>query len=494
MADPLDICLVSPFALAGAHPVAEHVRGVATELAGRGHRVTVLAPSASSQALRSGRRRLRALAGGDREALLALPGEPLVVAVAPAVPLGQRGRGRGAGLPVAAGANVALAVGDGGFDIVHAHDPLGPGLSLSALKHTRALTVATFHARAERALVYPLRGSRRERYAARIDALLATSPAAASAAAALYPGEYRVVPAGIDAVFRPADKPGSRIVIEWTAESRSVVRALIRLAARSPGLQLTLMWNRRGRRPLRPYVPAQARGRVHTVSADAAAARAELLRAASVFVTARDDDSRLAWEARACGCAVVAPSGGPGLTYATDQPPLAAAAAARLLDDDALRARIVDEGLSAVAGQSMRAVAPQLEEIYRELLSRRRPARRTHPADRPLINVDLHMHTSHSHDCTTGVEELLDHCVAEGFGAIAITDHNEVSGALEAAAMGKPITVIVGEEVKTSQGEVIGLFLRQKIERGLSMADTIGEIQRQGGLVLMPHPFDRMHT
>ncbi|MGZ4561802.1 MAG: hypothetical protein ACXVXJ_12695, partial [Mycobacteriaceae bacterium] len=104
MADPLDICLVSPFALAGAHPVAEHVRGVATELAGRGHRVTVLAPSASSQALRSGRRRLRALAGGDREALLALPGEPLVVAVAPAVPLGQRGRGRGAGLPVAAGA------------------------------------------------------------------------------------------------------------------------------------------------------------------------------------------------------------------------------------------------------------------------------------------------------------------------------------------------------------------------------------------------------
>jgi predicted metal-dependent phosphoesterase TrpH len=54
--------------------------------------------------------------------------------------------------------------------------------------------------------------------------------------------------------------------------------------------------------------------------------------------------------------------------------------------------------------------------------------------------------------------------------------------------------VIVGEEVMTSQGEVIGLFLEERIERGMSMADTIGEIQRQGGLVLMPHPFDRLHT
>jgi predicted metal-dependent phosphoesterase TrpH len=87
------------------------------------------------------------------------------------------------------------------------------------------------------------------------------------------------------------------------------------------------------------------------------------------------------------------------------------------------------------------------------------------------------MHTNHSPDCATDVEALLDHCIAEGLGAIAITDHNEVSGGLAAAAMDKPITVIVGEEVKTSQGEVIGLFLHERI-----------------GLVYMPHPFDRMHT
>src|SRR5262249_31455535 len=71
-------------------------------------------------------------------------------------------------------------------------------------------------------------------------------------------------------------------------------------------------------------------------------------------------------------------------------------------------------------------------------------------------------------------------------------------GALEAQRIvherDLPITVIAGEEVKTAQGEVIGLFLTERIERGLTMADTVAEIQRQGGLVLGPHPFDRMQT
>jgi predicted metal-dependent phosphoesterase TrpH len=104
------------------------------------------------------------------------------------------------------------------------------------------------------------------------------------------------------------------------------------------------------------------------------------------------------------------------------------------------------------------------------------------------------MHTNHSHDCATDPAALLDHCIAQGLGAVAITDHNEVSGALEAAALARPITVIVGEEVKTSQGEVIGLFLTERIDRGMTMDDTITAIQDQGGLVYMPHPFDRLHS
>ena len=105
------------------------------------------------------------------------------------------------------------------------------------------------------------------------------------------------------------------------------------------------------------------------------------------------------------------------------------------------------------------------------------------------------MHTNHSHDCATDPAALLDHCIAQGLGAVAITDHNEVSGAARGGAHSESRSrVIVGEEVKTSQGEVIGLFLHERIDRGMTMDDTIAAIQDQGGLVYMPHPFDRMHT
>ncbi len=158
--------------------------------------------------------------------------------------------------------------------------------------------------------------------------------------------------------------------------------------------------------------------------------------------------------------------------------------------------------------------ADQLEQIYRELAARRHPAdgdaalaRRL--STRPLIEVDLHMHTDHSYDCATPVEVLLASAREQGLGAIAVTDHNEISGALEARAQaagfdrsgphpprrGSNLKVIVGEEVKTAgEGEVIGLFIEEKIPRGLSLKETIAEIRRQGGLVYVPHPFDRMHS
>jgi predicted metal-dependent phosphoesterase TrpH len=145
----------------------------------------------------------------------------------------------------------------------------------------------------------------------------------------------------------------------------------------------------------------------------------------------------------------------------------------------------------------------ELEAIYRRLLARRHDPTgnlevRERISSRPLIEVDLHMHTDHSGDCATPVHVLLQTARDRGLGAIAITDHNEVSGALEArkiaAEMGD-IKVIVAEEVKTAeQGEVIGLFLEEKIPKGLTMAETIAEIRRQGGLVYVPHPFDRFHS
>jgi predicted metal-dependent phosphoesterase TrpH len=158
---------------------------------------------------------------------------------------------------------------------------------------------------------------------------------------------------------------------------------------------------------------------------------------------------------------------------------------------------------AAGKGRDWSQVADELEAIYLRLVSRRHDGAgdaeaRRRIAGRPLIEVDLHMHTDHSPDCATPVEVLLETARDRGLGAIAITDHNEVSGALEArriaADMGD-IEVIVAEEVKTAeQGEVIGLFLEQKIPRGMTMAETIAAIRSQGGLVYVPHPFDRFHS
>src|SRR5919197_1741026 len=107
------------------------------------------------------------------------------------------------------------------------------------------------------------------------------------------------------------------------------------------------------------------------------------------------------------------------------------------------------------------------------------------------------MHTDHSNDCATPVDVLLATARDVGLGAIAVTDHNEISGALDARAKAAEygVKVIVGEEVKTAdQGEVIGLFIEEKIARGMTLEQTIAEIRRQGGLVYVPHPFDRMHA
>jgi predicted metal-dependent phosphoesterase TrpH len=175
----------------------------------------------------------------------------------------------------------------------------------------------------------------------------------------------------------------------------------------------------------------------------------------------------------------------------------------RLARDPAVEAELRERGAAAREGLAWSRVADDAEAIYGELAALRRPAAGLKPevrerlARRPMIDVDLHMHTDHSNDCVTPVEVLLATARERGLGAIAVTDHNEISGALEARAKAAEygVKVIVGEEVKTAdQGEVIGLFIEEKIPRGMSLEETIAEIRRQGGLVYVPHPFDRLHA
>jgi predicted metal-dependent phosphoesterase TrpH len=392
------------------------------------------------------------------------------------------------GVPVGVRASLSLALARGRFDVVHGFEPGLPSPSYLALRDSGALTAATFFS-AER-LGYPPARAQRERLLARLDALVATSGEVAEAAALRFPGSYELVPQGIDPrLFAPAAKK-NLVVLEWRQAERPLLRALVRELAQQPAWELLLL---RIRTPAsRPAVSPRLRGRMRVRTARTGAARAELLRAASIFVPALDGLPRLVAEAQTCGAAIADPPG------RAAQPELAAAETARLIEDEAFRARRSEKSLAASESQTAEVLADRVEKIYERIASRRRAGATRPPLEeRDWIVADLHLHTSWSHDCSIDVGELLDHAEAQGLGAIAVTDHNVFGGAVEAAerARGRRLVVIPGEEVKTAdQGEVIGLFLRDEIPRGMSFGDTIAAIRAQGGLVYLPHPFDRVHA
>ena len=373
----------------------------------------MLAPSGRAADLLAGR---RALARGSLDSD--------VLAIAPAVRVTRRSR---LGVPVGVRANLALALREGGFDVVHGIEPGLPSLSYLALSDARTLTAAAFLS-PERVLG-PARRGRRERLLARVDALLATSDDAAEAAARRFPGEYRVISPGVDTtLFAPVPKRPV-IALEADGAGRPLVRAVLRELGELADWEALLLHMR----PLtaRPPIPRALRGRVHVRAAMRPEARAALLAEAAIVVPAPGGSERFRLDALAAGCAPAEP---PGVER---QPELAAAAVARLTDDDALRGREAAKARTAAETQSFGLVAEELESLYSGLARRRRTRRPDADplADREWIVADLHMHTSWSHDCSIPVADLLEHAQEEGLGAIAVTDHNVFGGALEAARL-----------------------------------------------------------
>jgi predicted metal-dependent phosphoesterase TrpH len=470
----LRVCLVTPFAWSRPHDVNEHVAGIAAELRVLGHSVTVLAPSTRAADLIAGRRAL--LDGAADE----------VIALGPAVPVSRRSR---IGVPVGVRANLALALARGGYDVVHGFEPGLPSLSYLAVRDSHALTVATFLS-PER-LGYPPGKAQRERLLGRIDALIATSEATAEAAAERLPGDYHVLSPGVDTeLFRPARKR-KLVVYEWRPAERALARSVTRTMRELPDWELVLLRSK----PLtgRPTIPRTLRGRARVRTLRDGAHRAPLLNETAIFLPAFEGIQRVSLEAAAAGAAIVSP---PGLR---EQPELAAAAIARLAEDEDYRTSEGKRARAETESQSFEQVARELDGLYGTLALRKRK----HPESHALsdghdwIAADLHLHTSWSHDCQIPVEELLDHAEEEGLGAIAVTDHNVFGGALEAVELAhdRDLIVIPGEEVKTDgEGEVIGLFLSEEIPRGMSFAETVAAIKAQGGIVYLPHPFDRLHS
>jgi predicted metal-dependent phosphoesterase TrpH len=106
------------------------------------------------------------------------------------------------------------------------------------------------------------------------------------------------------------------------------------------------------------------------------------------------------------------------------------------------------------------------------------------------MRIDLHVHTYGSPDSLTRPAEVVRWAQRRGVG-VAITDHNTIDVAKDLAATA-PIPVIVGEEVMTTRGEIVGLFLRRPVPPGLPPEESIERIHAQGGVVYVPHPFDRL--
>jgi len=507
----LAIAQVTPFAWEVANEVNEYVSRLSAQLSARGHRVLVIAPSESPALVRETRRAVRS----DPAALLkrAASGEPVVLGVGEVLPFSPARR-RAASLPVDVARTIEETLTAVPLDVVHVHEPFAPSASSSALRHSRALNVGSFHTPTERILSTQLTGPLSRLLFSRLDARTVSYDATRTLLARYFPGSYRVIVPGADRPpARPARNGGPVELAMVATEERGAMRAFLR-ALRAlpddPSWRATI-WSDR---PLTaPATLGRAlRERVRFIDGGKAS-RAEAIANADIVVVASDGlratPSTLV-RAIVAGAVPVASrlpayeevigEGEHGLLFEPGDIDTLAAQLTRLISEPDLRGRMRAEAEPVRERFTWGRVADEFEQVYGELVARRHDGRsnarvRARLESRRLIDVDLHMHTDHSYDCATPVEVLLAEARARGLGAIAVTDHNEISGALEARAKADGIKVIVAEEVKSAgQGEVIGLFIEEKIPRGMTLQETINEIKRQGGLVYVPHPFDRMHS
>lgn len=517
------IAQILPRPIDDQHEAARHVRLLADGLAERGHRVVIVAPSRDRAAIRA----VRGTLASTPEALLPAAGEaPRVLAIGEAMATMRAGRREGV-VPVDVTRALEQLFEAITFDLCHLHDPLPPSMPASALKASGALNVATFHSSPQRQLSAPITKRMREQRFGRLDARLATSLVVAHEVESLLGGTVTPIAPGVwpapvavtgqhPVVPKPGEPPAPLRIAYIEQEERAAMRTLLRALRELPA---DLPWearvlSSRGPSASAPLPPELSRQVTFQPESGPAAER-ELLEWADVAVFASDGaEPAPVGVVRAISAGAVPIATrlaahleviGPddrGLRIDVRNPGSVAAAIAELGQDRQLLARLRSAGGTVRAEQRPARVVDAVEETYRALLLRRRdpsvpPELAARLRDRPLIDVDLHMHTDHSHDCATPVEVLLATARERGLGAIAVTDHNVIGGAFEAAELAEKygVKVIIGEEVKTAnQGEVIGLFLTEEIPRGLTLQETIAEIKRQGGVVYVPHPFDRMHA
>ena len=519
MPEQFAIAQVTPYPWEQHHEVNAYVERLSDELCGRGHRVVVVAPSDSRALIKDGRARIRKMAS-DPGAAFAGEGCASVLGVGQSLPFR---RGGSVSLPLDVSRSIEQLLDRAQLDFVHVHEPFAPSAASAALRHSRALNVGTFHSPTERFLSTQVARPIVERLFGRLDGRTATFRATCELLDRFFPGSYRVIRPGADLVGRPQRGEGAPEIVFSAEEERGALRLFLRALrklptdidwratvwVRDPAALTPPALSRRLRERVRFAGPVDGSEAQHlsratiAVAASAGAAPAPQMLLRAVAAGAVPVASRLPRYEE------VLEEGELGLLFEPRDAETLAGQLERLLRDDDLAARLRSRVEAAHDNLEWSRTADEFESLYAELAARRHPAEgkaavQKRLRGRDFIHVDLHMHTDHSHDCATPVDTLLAAAKAAGLGAIAVTDHNEVSGAHEARekaradtqeGTGGGIEVIVAEEVKTAdQGEVIGLFIEEKIPRGMTLRETIDAIRAQGGLVYVPHPFDRMHS
>jgi glycosyltransferase involved in cell wall biosynthesis len=512
------IGILTPFLWTTPSGVNRQVAALVQHLTAHGHRVTVIAPSDDRAAVEEADGRVRAVLTGERETVF-LPGEayPRYFFAGATYAVRHKGATKLIAAPAGLIANIDALLEAEEFDLLHLHEPFVPGLGWTALRHAGCPLVATFYANPERLAPFWAGRPRLQRLFDSLDAVIASSRAARHAAAVTFPGAYRVIPPGVDLkMFRPDDEddaPHPLRLLFAGADSRRkglgvLLRSLRHLEDRAAELHLDVCGAAIQERRYARLVPPGFEGRVTFHGRVSGEAVPVLFRRADVYCA-----PSLGPESAGLGLIEALASGTPviasrlpgydevvrdrvdGLLVPRRDPRALAEAVRSLLDDPGSRRRLAHDALRRARRYDWERVSGEIEAVYEQVAGRRRSLPRRRRQQRELF-ADFHIHSHHSKDCVMPVADILERAREVGLDVIAITDHDSVAGGLEAreSADRYGVRVIVGEEVKTSQGEVIGLFLEETIPGGMTFAATVSAIREQGGIVYVPHPFDRLHT
>ena len=359
------VALVSPYSWSHPGGVNNHIEGLSCELVKRGHKVTVIAPGSGL------------------------------------VPEGVEFVSAGLSVPVPANGSIArLALSPGvyrrvrrtlagGFDVAHIHEPLVPLVSLSALTSSRCALVGTFHAAAERSAVYSMARAVLPRAYARLDALIAVSEPARALASRHFPGEYRVIPNGVDlSRFSPGGahpqgfpRGGPVVLFVGRNERRKGLDVLLKafpdVSERVPGCRLVVIGEGHTRRTADniTYI-----GRVRNVELPGYYSSADVFCAPAL---GGESFGIVLAESMASGTPVVASDipgyravmmkAGGGLLFEPEDHEALAGKLLEVLLDGELRDRLSSNGLEGVKAFSWSSLAGSIEEVYGEAVVKRAP-------------------------------------------------------------------------------------------------------------------------